>query len=195
MGWRQNTAEIIAMGKQLLDLRASTKHGEWIPLLRQMGIHDGTALNYMNIAKMFGDDPRIAEMPVSELYLLVHRTRANPTAFEKAACKIESAAQQSEKNLERLIVQSLRSQGIPVEIQVNCGVGVADLVTPEAIYEIKVALSRKRLFQAIGQVLIYRQAIDPSRRAIVAGYIDPSSNVLDILQYASQIGVEVILVE
>lgn len=75
-----------------------------------------------------------------------------------------------EKKLEALIGKSLEDQGISVRYQVPCSAGIADIVTPDAIYEVKTDLYSNKLFEAIGQVLIYRQLINPSARVFVAGY-------------------------
>src|SRR5258706_11461628 len=42
-----------------------------------------------------------------------------------------------ESKLEALVGQSLEEQGIVVRYQVQCDAGIADIVTPGAIYEIK----------------------------------------------------------
>jgi hypothetical protein len=64
------------------------------------------------------------------------------------------------------IAEALRLSGIAVEDQLVCGAGMADLVTArrDAVIEVKLDLSRKQLYAAISQVLLYRAAINPRAR-------------------------------
>jgi hypothetical protein len=69
---------------------------------------------------------------------------------------------------------------------------MADLVTArrDAVIEVKLDLSRKQLYTAIGQVLLYRAAINPSARAIVVGYA--TEETAGLVDWAAELGVEVI---
>jgi hypothetical protein len=96
-----------------------------------------------------------------------------------------------EKMIEASYLQTLLTQGINARSQVSCKYGVADIVTPDAIYEIKGTLSKSSLQQAIGQVLIYRSCINPSAKAFVIGCLDGRNNV-DITM-GEALGVEVIV--
>jgi hypothetical protein len=75
-----------------------------------------------------------------------------------------------ESELQSLIGEGLKNQGISVQYEVACDAGIADIVTPDAIYEIKLNLNPDMLFKAIGQVLIYREQINPSAKAFIVGY-------------------------
>src|SRR6266542_1857078 len=92
-------------------------------------------------------------------------------ALHHASGSAEGRAR-SEPELRQLIVQALRASGIAVEEQVVCQAGAADIVTVrrDAVIEIKLALTRKAIQWAVGQVLLYRAAINPAARAIVVGY-------------------------
>ncbi len=109
--------------------------------------------------------------------------RALPSAATYARSEVELRAQ---------IAQALRSSGIAVDEQVLCGAGMADLVTArrDAVIEIKLDLSRKQLYAAIGQVLLYRAAINPSARAIVVGYA--TEETAGLIDWAAELGVEVV---
>ncbi|MBW4474698.1 MAG: hypothetical protein KME45_30620 [Stenomitos rutilans HA7619-LM2] len=72
-----------------------------------------------------------------------------------------------EAKLEQEFVQHLKQQGIDTQTQVPCLAGIADIVTPEIIYEVKHILSRSTLFHAIGQVLLYRQCINSTAQAVI----------------------------
>jgi hypothetical protein len=76
-----------------------------------------------------------------------------------------------ESKLEALVGRALEAQGIPVEHQVRCEAGIADIVTSDAIYEVKSDIRYPgKLYEAIGQVLVYRQLINPSAQVFVVGY-------------------------
>jgi ParB/RepB/Spo0J family partition protein len=96
-----------------------------------------------------------------------------------------------EEALLQNIQQFFSAQGQQAQTKVQCAVGVADIVTADAVYEVKNPLTRDRLFTAIGQVLLYRQAIDPLRHAAVIGV--GNGELTELINYASSIGVEVIL--
>ncbi len=93
-----------------------------------------------------------------------------------------------EKQLELDIIKTLDSN---CSSQVHCSVGIADIVTDTSIIEVKYSLTRTHLFQAIGQVLSYRQAINPALIPIVIGYRS-SENIEGIIEAAKDMGVSVI---
>lgn len=95
-----------------------------------------------------------------------------------------------ELGIEIELEHQLLGQGIPVSRQVDCFAGTADIVTPDTIYEIKYTLSGHALFQAIGQVLLYRAAINPAARAVVVGVVDDrTTRLIPLIQ---SIGVDVL---
>lgn len=96
-----------------------------------------------------------------------------------------------EKDVEDAVAWHLERQGILVERQVRCRAGKIDIVAGDTIYEIKLHLTREALFTAIGQVLIYRQAFNPTYRAVVIGLEDASAYIQDIIDYAYQLGVQI----
>jgi hypothetical protein len=94
-----------------------------------------------------------------------------------------------ERGLEDRIVKSLKAQGHRVRRQVYCRAGIADIVTNDAVIEVKYYLSSDKLFEAVGQVLMYRHVINPSARAvIVVASIDRHAPV----EVARELGVEII---
>jgi DNA-binding Xre family transcriptional regulator len=98
----------------------------------------------------------------------------------------------SELELRIAIVHTLRASGLAVEERVVCAAGEADIATRsrDVIIEVKHQLTRKNLHSAIGQVLLYRQAINPNARAIVIGYALDETAAL--VPYAAALGVEII---
>jgi hypothetical protein len=98
----------------------------------------------------------------------------------------------SEMELRQAIAQALRACAIAVEEQYVCDAGAADLVTArrDVVIEVKLELSRKQVYTALGQVLICRQAINPLARAIVVGYA--TEETPGLVDWAAEIGVEVV---
>jgi hypothetical protein len=90
----------------------------------------------------------------------------------------------SRSSLERRIVDSmvatLIARGIMVTTEVICAAGKADIVAhhPPIIYEVKAHLTRTNLFQAVGQVLLYRASINPQARVAIAGYPTRDTDIL-----------------
>jgi len=73
-----------------------------------------------------------------------------------------------EADIEWNIARRLKAQGIrPVETQVRTPGGIADIVTPTTVYEVKLALTRVSLFQAVGQVSLYAPELERPNRIIV----------------------------
>lgn len=74
-----------------------------------------------------------------------------------------------EARFERELIDLFSGAGAPVRWQVDCGdAGRADVVTDDAIYELKVVLNRRTRHEAMGQLLSYRQHLNPSARMVIA---------------------------
>ncbi len=99
-----------------------------------------------------------------------------------------------EKRIELAFGKMLTDQGISVQYQVHCINGIADIVTPDVIYEIKAHLTRSTIHKAIGQVLAYRQCINPSAKVSIVGCRHKRLTSMDI-ELASSLGVDVIVWE
>lgn len=95
-----------------------------------------------------------------------------------------------EKSLEEHIARYLERQGYLVRQQVACRAGIADIVTDDAIIEVEFYLSRPKLFEAVGQVLLYRQAINPLLRAVIMAEAIDRNTPVDV---ARELGVEVVI--
>ena len=85
-------------------------------------------------------------------------------------------------------------------LQRDCLGGQADIVTSDAIYEVKGMLTRDNIFQAIGQVLLYREClrdrerepIDSQAKAIITGF---DGGIKHLIPFINKLGVEVKLRE
>lgn len=75
-----------------------------------------------------------------------------------------------ESELEEAYARQLTREGTAnVERQVRVTGGVADIVTDDAVIEVKLWLTRSALFSAVGQVTVYATALEKPRR-VVMGY-------------------------
>jgi hypothetical protein len=103
------------------------------------------------------------------------------------------SSRDSEAGLLAEVAAHFRGHGIPVDCEVVCAAGIADMVTcaRDAVFEVKYALTRAVLYQAVGQVLIYRQAINPAARAIIVGR--SASATTELRPFVEQLGVELML--
>lgn len=73
-----------------------------------------------------------------------------------------------EADLERVLVRRLNALGVkPLDEQVRCRAGIADVVTADTVYEVKLSLTRVSLFQAVGQVSVYARELERPNRVIV----------------------------
>lgn len=95
-----------------------------------------------------------------------------------------------EEILEANFCASLELAGIPYQRQVRCEAGIADVVTTGCVFEIKVKPSRSQFFQAIGQVLLYQEALSIDKAAVL---IDADTYVQDLIPVARRAGVEVLV--
>jgi len=99
----------------------------------------------------------------------------------------------TEKRIEKAFAATLTTQGIPVQHQVKCEAGIADIVTPDAIYEVKASLTRSSIQKGIAQVLAYRACINPSAKVAIVGY--PHKKQPVDFEFAQALGVDVIVWE
>ena len=104
-------------------------------------------------------------------------------AFDESRFTLES-------KLERDFSSYLTNLGMSVQTQVRCDSGIADIVTENKIYELKHQLNRSSFFSAIGQVLLYRQSINPKAAVAIVCRI---SLVSELHEVAKRLGVEVIV--
>lgn len=73
---------------------------------------------------------------------------------------------QTEQDFEEMLCYLLESEGISYRRQVRTGCGIADVVTADTVYEVKLELTRPVLFKALGQVTMYAAALRKPRRVI-----------------------------
>lgn len=102
------------------------------------------------------------------------------------------AQHRSEPALRAAVARMLRANGLAIEELVPCAAGELDIATVsrDTIVEIKHRLHRKALFQGVGQIGVYRQALNPEARAIIVGYA--TNETAALLPYIAPLGIEVI---
>lgn len=99
----------------------------------------------------------------------------------------------TEAQLELAFCNWLTEQGIEYQRQVNCPVGRADVVTVDTIYELKHPIDVDGFFKAVGQVLLYREYINPDLRAVLV-FVKPRTDAFNaFIEATKTIGIEVLL--
>lgn len=188
--------EILEAGEMLLYVKEILEHGEFIDWVKtELKWKPKTIQRIMGVARRFNGknltDLKI--LPAALYYLsapdVPDIAREGLTITQKVAKSIVFQCEElSEKEIERALVRKLKAQGSHATTQVKCLFGQADVVTDDAIYEIKQILTRETVFQAVGQVLLYRQCINPSARAVIVGANGGIENLVALIE---QVGVHV----
>jgi hypothetical protein len=117
--------------------------------------------------------------------------KLNKTIEDLQEEKQKTSRKQIEKSIEIGFSDKLRQQGVAVRQQVRCPGGIADIVTPDAIYEVKAELTYQGMRHAIAQVLAYRVYINPRAKVYVVGCQPKAGAVASHL--AQSLGVGVII--
>lgn len=85
---KRAASDIIEIGQKLVEVKAALGHGKFGDWLRaEFGWSDQTALNFMNVARRFGEIPNGLEFAPRALYLLSSPstpTEAREEALERA---------------------------------------------------------------------------------------------------------------
>jgi hypothetical protein len=181
----------------------------WAPLSARSLFADITHIDDQHMAERIqrhclkqGVIPLIQQDPNTGGYVFHTLYPADGTVSRKAIAKqfehqaiksISTHERRVERSVEAQLADDLRQAGHIVKRQQHCAAGRADIVTEEAIYEIKHRLTRNQMFEAVGQVLTYRQAIDPNLRPVIVGR--PDRETRDLIAPVAALGVEVILWE
>lgn len=184
----RTTTEAAEFGQELLAVKQQLGHGHFLNYLLESGIGEDTARRWMRIAQQVEDIPELLELSLSMAYRVV-TTSGEHRAITDSIIAIKRRWR--EQDIEEAIVRQLHTQNIQTERQVSCPAGKIDIVTPDALYEVELFLSRDIFFHALGQILLYRQSFDPTRRAIIAGLADPGADITDLITYARPLDVEV----
>lgn len=100
-------------------------------------------------------------------------------------------ARRLERETEDAVYAELLAAGVAVRRQVRIPSGVIDLLTPDAVYEVKTFLTRDSLFQAVGQLMVYAKdsgSAHPLRLIAVGRETRETAALIPVL---ARIGVEV----
>jgi hypothetical protein len=121
--------------------------------------------------------------------------RRDEVAKFKRALRYGHDAKPSERELEEALADYLSASGASPRRQVPCAGGLIDILTADAVYELKVDRGRSSFFQAVGQVLLYRAAVGPALRAVIAIPEHVASREADLIGLAESIGIETVTLE
>ena len=78
----------------------------------------------------------------------------------------------TELDMENEVCRHLESSGILFERQVSCVIGIADIVTKDVVYELKLSVWGSAIFTAIGQVLAYQRIVGAAKGVILTARPD-----------------------
>lgn len=95
-------------------------------------------------------------MPLSNKYILLALSAATSSSHDP---------NQNPYKFQELVADFLKTTGYNVERNVKTPVGYADIVTNTFVAEIKIRLSISAFQLALGQVLLYRAAVNPDLQA------------------------------
>lgn len=134
-------------------------------------------------------------LPVTKTMVIAWKNQAIPPQSGRIPKKlrpIKKSAISSERELEDIILSNLPDKSVRQKV---CNIGIADIVTDTAIYELKINVNANTLFKAVGQILLYRQAINPNLKAklVISGIAD--SRINEMIELVRSIGIEVLLYE
>ena len=79
---------IVSAGKHLIAAKADVNHGEWLPMLKEIGISDGYARKLMSIGRTFSNRSYENDLP-GNMTALYELSRLDPSDIEEG---IESGA-------------------------------------------------------------------------------------------------------
>jgi hypothetical protein len=129
---------------------------------------------------------RWLDEPGRLLGLTYVRKYAHPEKGDESA-----QARRLERETEEGVCASLVGRGIAAQRQVRVASGVVDILTPEAIYEVKTFLTRESIFQGVGQLFVYRTEVagGPARRLTLVGR--ETRETAGLIPVLAKLGVEV----
>lgn len=100
--------------------------------------------------------------------------------------RIRESHNSAEVIIENALYAKLALSGGGVARQVQLRNGIADIVTPTHLYEVKSCLTRKSVYKAVGQLLVYAQEL--SNRTLVI--IGRSGDGLALRAAVQRLGIE-----
>lgn len=100
VNYRNAKASIVAIGRDLAEVKQLLNHGEWLPYLQKLNISVSSAENYMRYAsEVFGDD-QLAALPYSAAMALIALPEPERKAVQEQDLDGKSAAE-----IKRLIAE------------------------------------------------------------------------------------------
>jgi len=124
-------------------------------------------------------EDRVGTVPIIESHpkygLVFHTLLAGDRTYKKRiAAEFVVTRAQAERQIEDAVCRALSNAGVTYCRQVECDIGIADIVTPSRVYEVKPCLDASTVFKAIGQALAYAGALGGRHQAVVIGELTPA---------------------
>ena len=100
VNYRNAKASIVAIGRDLAEVKQLLNHGEWLPYLQQLNISVSSAENYMRYAAEIPGDERLAALPYSAAMALIALPEPERQKIQEQDLEGKSAAE-----IKRLIAE------------------------------------------------------------------------------------------
>lgn len=99
---------------------------------------------------------------------------------------------QTETQFEDAFCLWLSEGNIAYERQVHCDAGIIDVLTEGIVFELKHDVDREALIKAVGQVLLYTQAIGEWRKPFIVFTRFPNAELGGLLPLVHALGIEIL---
>ena len=105
---------VIGIGRDLIELKESLPHGEWLPTLEGLGISSSTAGNYMRLAREIPEGSRLESLPYTKALALLAAPREDreeiaEAAEDKSAAEIRKLIEERNRAAEAANAETTRA--------------------------------------------------------------------------------------
>lgn len=153
-----------------------------------------TSLDALSKAIALAREGEIVTVRMAQ-YIIEGKTIVQPSTYPTRPSWHDSSPIpfSSEEELLRALANDLDRKGVKYDTKVKCDIiGEADLVTSDSIYELKYGPRSDSLFKAIGQALMYREAIGRPLTPRILCTLPNSKKVRRMIELAKHLGVEIV---
>ena len=148
VNFRNAKASIIAIGRDLAEVKQMLNHGEWLPYLQRLDISVSSAENYMKYAALVPGDDQLAALPYSAAMALLALPEPERQKVQEQDLDGKSAAE-----IKRLIaeVKAERKRADDAERRAADGQKALDMTTADL----------KRSIKALEERPVVRETVAP----------------------------------
>ncbi len=174
--FRQN--HMVCTAEQYCRIKATCEQFTFSPMITDLGVeaHPFRWVWYGLIPMEYPIEDCYIDVGWEQFIRIVHGTTPTPSIT-------------TETDIEASLCAKLENDGLTVRRQVHTPAGVIDILTPTAIYEVKLSLGRDQVLKGIGQLIIYSSAF-PDRELVLIG---PSGDGISLGPFAAQQGIKMVV--